>query len=37
MDDNEPKLDLKKILKAPSGEPLTVNIGFGVEFFRPFF
>jgi hypothetical protein len=37
MDDNEPKLDLKKIIKAPSGEPLTVNIGFGVEFFRPFF
>jgi hypothetical protein len=22
---------------APSGERLTVNVGFGVEFFRPFF
>lgn len=37
MDDNEPRLDMKKIIKAPSGEALTVNVGFGVEFFRPFF
>jgi hypothetical protein len=22
---------------APSGEKLTVNVGFGVDFFRPFF
>lgn len=37
MDDNEPRLDMKKVIKAPSGETLTVNVGFGVEFFRPFF
>jgi len=37
MDENEPKLDMKKIVLAPSGEKLTVNVGFGVEFFRPFF
>jgi hypothetical protein len=37
MDDNEPRLDMKKKIKAPSGETLTVNVGFGVEFFRPFF
>ena len=33
----EPKLDLKKKVKAPSGEEIDVAIGFGVEFFRPFF
>jgi hypothetical protein len=37
LDDNEPKLDLKKTVVAPSGEKLTVNVGFGVDFFRPFF
>ncbi len=37
MDDNEPKLDLSRVVIAPSGEKLTVNVGFGVEFFRPFF
>lgn len=37
MQENEPRLDLKKKVKAPSGEELTVNVGFGVEFFRPFF
>jgi hypothetical protein len=37
MDENEPKLDMKKVVIAPSGEKLTVNVGFGVEFFRPFF
>lgn len=37
LDDNEPKLDLKKAILTPSGEKLTVNVGFGVEFFRPFF
>lgn len=34
---NEPRLDLKRTIIAPSGEKLTVNVGFGVEFFRPFF
>ena len=33
----EPKLDLKKTVIAPSGEKVTVDITFGVEFFRPFF
>jgi len=37
LNDNEPKLDLKRIVIAPSGEKLTVNVGLGVEFFRPFF
>lgn len=33
----EPKLDLKRTVIAPSGEKVTVNMSFGVEFFRPFF
>lgn len=37
LEENEPKLDLSRIVIAPSGEKLTVNVGFGVEFFRPFF
>jgi len=37
MDENEPKLDMKRVITAPSGEKLTVNVGFGVDFFRPFF
>lgn len=35
--ENVPSLDLKKTVKAPSGELVTVDITFGVEFFRPFF
>jgi hypothetical protein len=35
--DNEPRLDLKKEIVAPSGEKVTVSLAFGVEFFRPFF
>lgn len=35
--DNEPRLDMNRVVIAPSGEKLTVNVGFGVEFFRPFF
>lgn len=34
---NEPRLDLTRKFTAPSGEILTVNVGFGVDFFRPFF
>jgi hypothetical protein len=34
--ENEPKLDLKKEIIAPSGERAVVEIAFGVEFFRPF-
>lgn len=37
LNDNEPRLDLTRIIIAPSGEKLTVNVGFGVDFFRPFF
>ena len=35
--DNEPRLDLKKEVIAPSGEKAVVDVAFGVEFFRPFF
>lgn len=37
MDENEPRLDMTKHITAPSGEKLTVNVGFGADFFRPFF
>ena len=37
MNENEPRLDLTKKITAPSGEKLTINVGFGVDFFRPFF
>lgn len=37
MNQNEPRLDLTKTIMAPSGEKLTVDVGFGVDFFRPFF
>ena len=37
LDECEPKLDMRKVVTAPSGELLTINVGFGVEFFRPFF
>ena len=37
MDDNEPRLDMRRNIMTPSGEMLTVNVGFGVDFFRPFF
>jgi len=34
---NVPSLDLNKTVRAPSGELVTTEIAFGVEFFRPFF
>jgi hypothetical protein len=37
LDENEPKLDMKKTVTTPSGEKLTVKVGFGADFFRPFF
>ena len=37
MNENEPRLDMNKTITTPSGERLTVNVGFGVDFFRPFF
>jgi len=33
----EPSIDLKQEVTAPSGEKVTFNVSFGVEFFRPFF
>ena len=33
----EPKLDLNKTVIAPSGEKVSFDVTFGVEFFRPFF
>lgn len=35
--DNKPSLDLSKKVTTPSGEDIQVEIGFGVEFFRPFY
>jgi hypothetical protein len=37
MNQNEPRLDMERVVMTPSGERLTVNVGFGVDFFRPFF
>jgi hypothetical protein len=37
LNNNEPRLDMTRVVTTPSGEKLTVNVGFGVEFFRPFF
>jgi hypothetical protein len=34
--ENEPRLDLRKEVIAPSGEKVMADITFGVEFFRPF-
>lgn len=33
----EPRLDLRRTVIAPSGDPVEFNIGFGAEFFRPFY
>lgn len=35
--ENTPSLDLTQQVKAPSGELVTIDVTFGVEFFRPFF
>jgi hypothetical protein len=35
--DNKPGLDLTQTVRTPSGEDVQVRIGFGVEFFRPFY
>lgn len=35
--ENKPGLDLRQIVKTPSGEEIQVTVGFGVEFFRPFY
>jgi hypothetical protein len=28
---------MQRVVMTPSGEKLTVNVGLGVDFFRPFF
>jgi hypothetical protein len=35
--DNKPGIKLEQETTTPSGEKIQFNIGFGVEFFRPFF
>lgn len=35
--ENTPSLDLTRTVKSPSGESIQIEIGFGVEFFRPFY
>lgn len=35
--ENTPGLDLKRTVKTPSGDEIQVEVGFGVEFFRPFY
>jgi hypothetical protein len=35
--DCEPSIDLNRTILAPSGEKVTIDVSFGVEFFRPFF
>jgi hypothetical protein len=37
LDANEPRLDLRRSVTAPSGERVTVDVTFGAEFFRVFF
>jgi len=37
VEENKPGLDLTQTVTTPSGENIQVNIGFGVEFFLPFF
>jgi len=37
LKENEPSLDLKRSVIAPSGELVSFEIAFGVDFFRPFF
>lgn len=37
IENNEPRLDLTRKIITPSGKETIANIGFGVDFFRPFF
>jgi hypothetical protein len=37
IEENEPRLNMNQVITAPSGEKLTIRVGFGAEFFRPFF
>jgi hypothetical protein len=35
--ENKPGLDLTQEVTTPSGDTIQVKIGFGVDFFRPFY
>lgn len=37
INENKPGIDLTANVKTPSGDDIQVQIGFGVEFFRPFY
>jgi hypothetical protein len=37
INENKPGLDLTQTVITPSGDTIQVEIGFGVEFFRPFY
>lgn len=37
VNENKPGLDLTQNVTTPSGDTIQVQIGFGVEFFRPFY
>lgn len=37
VNENKPGLDLTQKVKTPSGEEIEVEIGLGLEFFRPFY
>lgn len=37
VNENKPGIDLTAKVKTPSGDDIQVQIGFGVEFFRPFY
>jgi hypothetical protein len=37
INENKPGLDLVQNINTPSGDTIQIEIGFGVEFFRPFY
>lgn len=37
VNENKPRLDLTQKVTAPSGEEFQIEIGLGIEFFRPFY
>jgi hypothetical protein len=37
VNENKPGLDLKQEVTTPSGDTTQIDLGFGVEFFRPFY
>ena len=37
IEENKPGLDLTQTTTTPSGDTIQIQIGFGVEFFRPFY